>query len=112
MSDRDSQSAIDSVLRENRVFPPPAEFSRKAHVSGRKAYDELYKRSVDDPEGFWAGLAEQKLRWTTRWSKVLDWQPPFAKWFVGGKTRFSRRTESIADWLSRSLMGLPPERRG
>ncbi len=99
MSDRESQSAIDSVLRESRVFQPPADFSRRAHVAGRKAYDELYRRSVDDPEGFWAGLAEQKLRWTTRWSRVLDWQPPFAKWFVGGRI-------NIADnCLDRHLAG-------
>src|SRR5512145_480501 len=117
MSDRESQSAIDSVLRENRVFPPPAEFSRKAHVSGRKAYDELYARSVKDPEGFWGGLAEQKLHWTTRWSKVLDWQPPFAKWFVGGKINISdncldrhlsgpRRTKPAIIWE-----GEPGEKR-
>jgi acetyl-CoA synthetase len=117
MSDRESQSAIDSVLRENRVFPPPAEFSRNAHVSGRKAYDELYERSVKDPEGFWADLAEKKLRWTTRWSKVLDWQPPFAKWFVGGKINISdncldrhlsgpRRTKPAIIWE-----GEPGEKR-
>jgi acetyl-CoA synthetase len=103
MSDRESPSTIDSVLKETRVFQPSADFSRRAHVAGRKAYDELYRRSMEDPEGFWAGLAEQKLRWTTRWNRVLDWQPPFAKWFVGGKI-------NIADnCLDRHLSG--PRRR-
>jgi acetyl-CoA synthetase len=84
MSEKSGQSAIDSVLREDRVFPPPAAFSQRAHVSGRERYDELYRRSLDDPEAFWADVAK-RLRWTTPWSRVLDWQPPFAKWFVGGK---------------------------
>ena len=84
MSDGKEQATIHSVLREDRVFPPPPEFSRQAHVPSRADYDALYRRSVDDPEGFWAEMAE-RLRWTTRWERVLDWQPPFAKWFVGGR---------------------------
>jgi acetyl-CoA synthetase len=84
MSDTDSHAAIDSVLREHRVFPPPAAFSRQARIPDRAAYDALYRRSVDDPEAFWAEMAGE-LRWTTRWQRVLDWQPPFAQWFVGGR---------------------------
>jgi acetyl-CoA synthetase len=84
MSEQKGQSAIDSVLREGRVFPPPEAFARAARVSGRARYDELYQRSVEDPEGFWAEMAG-RLHWMGPWSKVLDWQPPLAKWFVGGK---------------------------
>ncbi len=84
MSDKKAEAAIDSVLREDRVFPPPAAFARAAHVPSRARYDEIYRRSVDDPEGFWAEMAG-RLRWTAPWTRVLDWQPPFAKWFVGGK---------------------------
>jgi acetyl-CoA synthetase len=76
---------LDSTLRELRVFPPPAEFAAKAHVGSLAAYEELYARSVADPEAFWAGIAKD-LHWFEPWTKVLDWQEPEAKWFVGGKT--------------------------
>ncbi|MGC2161578.1 MAG: acetate--CoA ligase, partial [Silvibacterium sp.] len=76
---------LDSTLREHRVFPPSAEFAAKAHVGSMAAYEELYARSVKDPEAFWAGIAKE-LHWFTPWTKVLDWQEPWAKWFVGGKT--------------------------
>ncbi|MGC1362657.1 MAG: acetate--CoA ligase [Silvibacterium sp.] len=79
---------LDSTLRENRVFPPPAEFAAKAHVGSLAAYEELYARSVADPEAFWAGIAKE-LHWFAPWTKVLDWQEPWAKWFVGGKTNLS-----------------------
>ncbi len=78
-----TDQTIESVLREERVFAPPAAFAARAAISGRGAYDALYRRSVEDPEAFWAETA-LRLRWTTPWSRVLDWQPPFARWFVGG----------------------------
>jgi acetyl-CoA synthetase len=79
-----SDPNLDSILRENRVFPPPKEFAAKAHVDSMAAYEELYARSVKDPEAFWAGIAKE-LHWFKPWTKVLDWQEPWAKWFVGGK---------------------------
>jgi acetyl-CoA synthetase len=83
---------LDSILREHRVFPPPAEFAAKAHVGSLAAYKELYARSVKDPEAFWAEIAKE-LHWFKPWTKVLDWsndpQEPWAKWFVGGKTNLS-----------------------
>jgi len=75
---------IDSTLRENRVFPPPAEFSAKAHIKSLEEYETLYKQSIEDPEKFWAGAASE-LHWFKPWDKVLDWNLPWAKWFVGGK---------------------------
>src|SRR5713101_1354445 len=78
MSDTKSHAAIDSVLREERVFPPPPEFSRHAHVPDRARYDALYQWSVDDPEGFWREMAG-RLRWMTPFKRVLEWQPPFAQ---------------------------------
>jgi len=75
---------MESVLSEDRHFPPPASFVAQAHVDA-KGYDELYKKSIDDPETFWAGMAEQHL-WFKKWDQVLDWKLPDAKWFVGGKT--------------------------
>jgi acetyl-CoA synthetase len=116
MTDSTTHAAIDSVLREDRVFPPPAEFSRRARIASRAQYDALYRRALEDPERFWAEMAE-RLRWTTRWSKVLDWQPPFAKWFVGGRLNLSdncldrhlegpRRNKAAIIWE-----GEPGERR-
>ncbi len=76
---------IDSTLRENRVFPPPKEFSAKAHIKSLEEYEALYKQSIEDPEKFWAGVAHE-LHWFKPWDKVLEWNLPWAKWFVGGKT--------------------------
>jgi acetyl-CoA synthetase len=111
-----SEATIDSVLREERVFPPPPAFSAGAHVSDRAAYDALYRRSIDDPERFWAEMARE-LRWTTPWERVLDWQPPFAKWFVGGRLNVAdncldrhlagpRRNKAALIWV-----GEPGDRR-
>ncbi|MFQ5589067.1 MAG: acetate--CoA ligase [Nitrospiria bacterium] len=77
---------ITSVLHENRVFKPASDFSKRAHVKSRAAYDRLYKKAKKDPEGFWGDLARSELHWFKPWKKVLDWKPPFAKWFVGGTT--------------------------
>ena len=79
---------LDSILRENRVFPPPPEFSAKAHLKSLEEYEALYKQSIEDPESFWAGVAKE-LHWFKPWDKVLEWDLPWAKWFVGGKTNLS-----------------------
>ncbi len=75
---------LDSTLRENRVFPPPAEFSAKAHVKSLEEYERLYRHSIEDPEAFWGGVAKE-LHWFKPWDKVLEWNLPWAKWFVGGQ---------------------------
>jgi acetyl-CoA synthetase len=79
---------IDSTLRENRVFPPPPEFSAKAHIKSLQEYETLYKQSIEDPEKFWATAAAD-LHWFKPWDKVLEWNLPTAQWFVGGKTNLS-----------------------
>jgi acetyl-CoA synthetase len=79
---------IDSTLRENRLFPPPPEFSAKAHISSLEQYETLYRESIEDPEKFWATVAGE-LDWFKTWDKVLDWNLPAAKWFVGGKINLS-----------------------
>src|SRR5579871_5477802 len=79
---------LDSILRENRVFPPPTEFSQKAHIKSLEEYEALYKKSIEDPEAFWAEAAKE-LHWFKPWDKVIEWNLPWAKWFVGGKINLS-----------------------
>src|SRR3954454_13724263 len=88
MSDEQPGKNITSVLKESRVFEPPEAFRAGANVSGMEAYEKLYRRSMEDPEGFWGDIARE-LHWFSPWTKVLDWEPPFAKWFVGGTTNLS-----------------------
>ena len=80
--------SIASFLVENRVFPPPAEFSKAAHVASLEHYQQLWDHAKNDPAGFWAEMATN-LEWMAPWTQVLDWEPPFAKWFVGGKLNAS-----------------------
>ena len=75
----EKHTQIDALLQENRHFDPPAAFVAAAHVRDPKIYEEAAR----DPEAFWAGFAAE-LEWSTPWTQVLDWQPPHAKWFVGG----------------------------
>jgi acetyl-CoA synthetase len=79
---------LESTLRENRVFAPSAEFVAKAHVRGLEQYEALYRRSVEDPEGFW-GDAAGELEWFAPWSKVLAGEGSQAQWFVDGKLNLS-----------------------
>jgi acetyl-CoA synthetase len=83
-----SDPHLSSTLREHRVFPPPVEFAAKAHVRSLAEYEELYASSIADPEAFWEGAARE-LYWFESWTKVLDWNLPWAKWFVGGKINIS-----------------------
>jgi acetyl-CoA synthetase len=76
----DSSPAIENLLSEARTFPPPPSFSAQAVVNDRSAYE----RAAADLEGFWAEQA-RTLRWMEPFSKVLEWDPPFAKWFSDGK---------------------------
>jgi len=75
---------MDSLLHEQRRFPPPPEFAAKAHVSD----ESIYAEAEADPEGWWAGWAE-KLDWFEPWHTVLEWKPPKAQWFLGGKLNVS-----------------------
>ena len=84
-----SQRTIESILHENRLFSPTAEFAEKAHIKSLAEYQQLYDRAKADPEAFWAELADKELHWFQKWDTVLDWQPPFAKWFVNGKINIS-----------------------
>jgi len=82
-------TSIESVLHEERVFRPAKEFSKRAHVKSLAEYRKLYKESITSPEKFWARQAKEELVWFKPWRKVLEWEEPFAKWFVGGKLNVS-----------------------
>jgi acetyl-CoA synthetase len=84
MAGNDIIHDIESILREGRKFPPIADFSRHAWVKSEAEYRELCRRAEQDPEKFWAEHARQ-LDWFKPFERVLEWQPPFAKWFVGGE---------------------------
>lgn len=82
---------IDVLMQEKRHFPPSKEFSKRAHIKSLEEYEKIYKRSIDDPEGFWAEMAEKNLTWFKKWDKVLEYnfEKPEIKWFQGGKLNVS-----------------------
>ncbi|MDP5338749.1 MAG: acetate--CoA ligase, partial [Nodularia sp. (in: cyanobacteria)] len=80
---------IESILQEKRSFPPSSEFAQNAQIKSLADYQQLYDKAKANPQQFWAELAETELDWFQKWDTVLDWQPPFAKWFGGGKINIS-----------------------
>ncbi len=91
-------SNITSVLKETRRFAPPPAFAAAARVKDLAAYEALWQRGKDDPQGFWGELAE-RLTWSKRWDAVLDWREPHAHWFVGGQLNVA------VNCLDRHLLG-------
>src|SRR6186997_1965015 len=75
-------------LVEKRVFKPSREFSKKARIQYMAQYPAMYDESIKKPDKFWAREAGE-LTWNKKWTKVLDWKLPYAKWFVGGKLNVS-----------------------
>jgi acetyl-CoA synthetase len=82
-------TGIESVLNEQRVFPPPGDFARHAHLKSLAQYRKLYRESIQSPEKFWSRQAKEELVWFKRWTKTLKWEEPYAKWFVGGQLNVS-----------------------
>ena len=80
--------SIESVLKESRLFVPDEEFSSKAHVRSLEQYRALYEESIANPEAFWAELAKP-FHWFAAPQRTLEWDPPHARWFVGGSTNIS-----------------------
>ena len=79
MAESEKSSALSALSTESRSFPPPEEFAAQANATA-----DWYERADADRDGFWAEQAA-RLSWTKTWDTVLDWEPPFAKWFVGGE---------------------------
>jgi acetyl-CoA synthetase len=80
---------IESVMKETRLFPPSQEFASRSRIGSMAAYEELYEQARKDPQAFWGDLARQELHWFEDFHTVLEWDEPFASWFVGGKTNAS-----------------------
>jgi acetyl-CoA synthetase len=85
-----AENTIESLLEEKRIFNPPSEFSKKAHIKSFEEYKQIYERSISDPESFWAQQAQQ-LEWFKTWDKVHYWdaQKAICRWFEGGKLNAS-----------------------
>jgi len=82
---------IEVLSTEGRTFPPSQQFSEKAHIKSMAEYEQLYRKSIEEPEKFWAEMAEQNLTWFKKWDQVLDYDfhKPYIKWFIGGKLNVS-----------------------
>ena len=79
------EATIEALLAEGRTFPPPPEFKKTARIVDAEIYDEAER----DFEGFWARQAADLLDWTEEWHTILEWDLPFAKWFIGGTLNVS-----------------------
>jgi acetyl-CoA synthetase len=79
---------IESHLKEKRVFRPSKEFSRHSRIKSLDQYRRMYRESIRSPDKFWSREARE-LAWQKPWRTVLQWKPPYAKWFVGGKLNLS-----------------------
>src|SRR5687768_177894 len=79
------EPTIEAYYLEDRTFPPPAAFAAAANVNDRRLHD----RADRDWQSFWAEQAEELLDWFDRWDTVLEWDLPFARWFVNGRLNVS-----------------------
>lgn len=85
-----TETTIESLLKEKRIFNPSAEFSQKTYIKSMDEYRKIYEESIKDPVSFWAEKAEQ-LTWFRKWDNVHSWAPEevICKWFEGGKLNAS-----------------------
>ena len=91
------QKEMESMMKEERIFYPPKEVSKKAYIKSMEEYERLYKESIENPEKFWARQAEENLSWFKKWDKVLQYdfsnigevESPYVKFFEGAKLNVS-----------------------
>ena len=84
-----STTNIQSLQHEERVFSPPEVFAHNAHIKSEAELERLRTEAKEDPEAFWARMANDELRWFKKWDQVLHWEAPHAQWFLGGKLNIS-----------------------
>ncbi|RKH66781.1 acetate--CoA ligase [Corallococcus llansteffanensis] len=111
----DTQEIV-SVLTESRVFPPPEQFSQRAHIRGMQDYQRLWDEAEKDPQKYWGERAREELFWKEPFQTVLDWKPPHARWFVEGKTNLTyncldRHLPRLKDKPAILFEGEPGDRR-
>ena len=88
---------MESMMKEERIFYPPKEISKKAYIKSMEEYERLYKESIEEPEKFWGRQAEDNIVWYKKWDKVLEYDfskigevsEPYVKFFKGGKLNIS-----------------------
>ena len=87
----ENEDKIESLLKEGKTFEPPVEGRDQAWVKSMDEYHAAYKRSMDDPEGYWGERAEELVTWDKKWDSVLEWDfsKPEIKWFDGGRLNMS-----------------------
>ena len=110
------RNEIDSVLSESRVFPPPKEFSQRAHIKSMQDYELLRDQARRDPEAYWGQRGREELFWKEPFKTVLEWKPPHAKWYVEGRTNLSyncldRHLGTRRDKVAIRFEGEPGDRR-
>jgi acetyl-CoA synthetase len=103
-------------MDQKTTYPPSQEFAAQANVSGMDAYRELYRHAAERPEEFWGAFARKELAWFAPYDHVFEWNPPFTKWFVGGKINASfncldRHLETRGDKPAILFEGEPGDRR-
>ncbi len=81
----DDSHAIESVLHEDRKFPPPEEFAKNARISSEEQYQQMWQQAKDDPAGFWGDLARTELDWFEPFTTAMEGEMPETRWFTGGK---------------------------
>jgi acetyl-CoA synthetase len=113
---RPPPQALDSVLVENRVFPPPEDFSRRAHIRGMEDYRRLWDEADKNPEAYWGARAREELYWKEPFQTVLEWKPPHARWFVEGRTNLAyncldRHLPALENKTAILFEGEPGDRR-
>ncbi|HEX8440324.1 acetate--CoA ligase [Archangium sp.] len=113
---RPPSQEMQSVLVENRVFPPPGDFARRAHIRSMEDYRRLWAEAEKDPEAYWGARAREELYWKEPFQTVLDWKPPHARWFVEGRTNLAyncvdRHLDKRRDKTAILFEGEPGDRR-
>ncbi len=83
-----TEQTAHQASQQSQIFDPPADFATKAHIASLEQYRELHRRSLETPEEFWREITDG-FEWYAPWTKLREWNPPFAKWFVDGETNIT-----------------------